>query len=74
MLPDFVEEAVRQLCTARRGSPVHELPASCRPQSDADAYQIQDAVTRRLGLAIGGWKVGVYPPPPPRSAHRSMRA
>jgi len=59
MLPDFVEEAARLLCMARGGSPVHELPSSCRPQSDADAYQIQDAVTRRLGLAIGGWKVGV---------------
>jgi len=59
MLPDFVEEAARRLCTARGGSPVHELPSSCRPQSYADAYQIQDAVTRRLGLAPGGWKVGV---------------
>ena len=34
------------------------VPPSCRPQSDADAYQIQDAVTSELGEAIGGWKVG----------------
>jgi 2-keto-4-pentenoate hydratase len=59
MLTDHVEEAARLLCAARGGgSPVHELPPSCRPQSDADAYQIQEAVARRLGEAIGGWKVG----------------
>ena len=58
MLKDQVEEAVRLLCAARRGPPVHELPAQCRPQSDADAYQIQDAVIRQLAETIGGWKVG----------------
>jgi 2-keto-4-pentenoate hydratase len=58
MLSDHVEEAARLLCAARHGPPVHELPQSCRPQSDADAYQIQDAVIRQLGETIGGWKVG----------------
>jgi 2-keto-4-pentenoate hydratase len=58
MLRDHVEEAARLLCAARGGAPVHELPLSCRPQSDADAYQIQDAVIRQLGEAVGGWKVG----------------
>ena len=58
MLKEQVEEAARLLCAARGGTPVHELPPSCRPQSDADAYEIQDAVTRQLGEAIGGWKVG----------------
>jgi 2-keto-4-pentenoate hydratase len=62
MQQDLVEEAARLLCAARGGTPVHELPSSCRPQSDADAYQIQDAVTRRLGQPIGGWKVGVASP------------
>lgn len=62
MLQDLAEEAARMLCAARGGTPVHELRASCRPQSDADAYQIQDAVTRRLGNAIGGWKVGAALP------------
>ena len=59
MLSDHIEDAARLLCAARRGPPVHELPDSCRPQSDADAYQIQDAVVRQLGETIGGWKVGV---------------
>jgi 2-keto-4-pentenoate hydratase len=58
MLKDQVEAAARLLCAARAGAPIHELPAECRPQSDADAYQIQDAVIRRLGEVIGGWKVG----------------
>jgi 2-keto-4-pentenoate hydratase len=58
MLNDHVEEAARLLCTARHGPPLHELPQSCRPQCDADAYQIQDAVIRQLGETIGGWKVG----------------
>jgi len=58
MLRDHVEEAARLLCAARGGAPVHELPRTCLPQCDADAYEIQDAVIRRLGEAIGGWKVG----------------
>jgi 2-keto-4-pentenoate hydratase len=62
MLNDQAEEAARLLCAARGGTPAHELPASCRPQSDADAYQIQDAVVRQLGEAIGGWKVGAGSP------------
>jgi 2-keto-4-pentenoate hydratase len=58
MLRDHAEEAARMLCAARGGAPVHELPTSCQPQSDADAYLIQDAVIRQLGEMIGGWKVG----------------
>jgi 2-keto-4-pentenoate hydratase len=62
MLREHSEEAARLLCTARGGTPVHELPPSCRPQSDADAYEIQEAVVRQLGEAIGGWKVGAAAP------------
>jgi 2-keto-4-pentenoate hydratase len=62
MLREQAEEAAGLLCAARGGSPVHELPQSCRPQSDADAYQIQDAVLRQLGEVIGGWKVGAASP------------
>ena len=58
MLKQRCEEAARLLCGARGGAPVHELPPSCRPQSDADAYEIQEAVIRQLGEPIGGWKVG----------------
>jgi 2-keto-4-pentenoate hydratase len=62
MLSDHVEEAARLLSAARSGAPLHELPPHCRPQSDADAYEIQDAVTRQLGEAVGGWKIGVASP------------
>jgi 2-keto-4-pentenoate hydratase len=58
MLTEHVDEAVRHLCAARRGPPLHELPPACRPRTDADAYQIQEAVARQLGETIGGWKVG----------------
>jgi 2-keto-4-pentenoate hydratase len=58
MLQEHCEEAARLLCAARGGPPLHELPPQCRPQSDDDAYDIQNAVARRLGETIGGWKVG----------------
>src|SRR5437868_9374202 len=58
MLKEHCQEAAGLRCAARGGAPVHALPASCRPQSDADAYPVQDAVVRHLGEAIGGWKVG----------------
>jgi 2-keto-4-pentenoate hydratase len=62
MLAEQAEEAARLLSAARGAEPLAELPSEYRPQSDADAYQIQDAVTRRLGEAIGGWKIGVASP------------
>jgi 2-keto-4-pentenoate hydratase len=62
MLKEQVEEAARLLCAARRGPPLHELPVNCRPQNDADAYEIQEAVARQLGEDIGGWKVGAASP------------
>jgi 2-keto-4-pentenoate hydratase len=58
MLKQHCEEAARLLCAARGGTPAHDFPTSCRPQSDADAYEIQEAVIRHLGAAVGGWKVG----------------
>ena len=58
MLSEHIDEAARHLCAARRGPPLHELPQHCRPQSDAEAYLIQDAVMRQLGETVGGWKVG----------------
>ena len=63
MLAEQAEAAARLLNAARAGGePLTDLPAECRPQSDADAYQIQDAVVRRLGEAIGGWKIGAASP------------
>jgi 2-keto-4-pentenoate hydratase len=58
MTPETIESAARMLLEARRkAAPLDDLPASCRPESAADAYAIQDAVARQLG-AVRAWKVG----------------
>jgi 2-keto-4-pentenoate hydratase len=61
MTPDQVERAASALVSARKGSAIAGLPADATPQSEADAYQIQDAVIAKLGEKIGGWKVGISP-------------
>lgn len=62
MTPERVHEAAGLLLNARRGgAPLTELPASCRPETAADAYAIQDVVARELG-GVGGWKVGAADP------------
>ena len=60
MRADQAEAAARLLIAVRRGAaPLTEMPPECRPQSDADAYRIQDATLRALGESVGGWKIGV---------------
>jgi 2-keto-4-pentenoate hydratase len=50
------------LLRARRGGErPADLPVSCRPRSEAEAYAVQDAVAARLG-PIAGWKVGASDP------------
>ncbi len=61
MTPDQVERAAGVLVAARKGSAIGSLPADAIPQSEADAYQVQDAVIAKLGERIGGWKTGVLP-------------
>jgi 2-keto-4-pentenoate hydratase len=61
MTPEQVDEAAQALAAARTGQPIAALPEAARPQSEADSYAIQDAVLRRLGERIGGWKVGFSP-------------
>jgi 2-keto-4-pentenoate hydratase len=62
MKPEAIESAARLLLKARRESvPLESLPEACRPQEEADAYAVQDAVARQLG-AIRGWKVGAPTP------------
>ena len=61
MTPEHVDEAARALAAARSGQPIAALPEAARPRSEADSYAIQDAVLRRLGERIGGWKVGFSP-------------
>src|SRR5712691_11194733 len=61
MTPEQIDEAARALVAARTGKPIAALPEGLRPQSEADSYAIQEAVLRRLGERVGGWKVGFSP-------------
>src|SRR5438477_3442133 len=61
MTPEQIDEAARALVAARKGQPIAALPDDLRPQSEADSYAIQEAVLRRLGQRIGGYKVGFSP-------------
>jgi 2-keto-4-pentenoate hydratase len=56
-----IQRAANALLEVRRGAPpLAELPSGCEPTSFADAYAIQDAVTRALSAAAG-WKLGKLP-------------
>jgi 2-keto-4-pentenoate hydratase len=61
MTPDQIERAANALVAARKSAAIATLPADAIPQSEADAYQVQDAVIAKLGEKIGGWKTGVLP-------------
>ena len=61
MTPEQIEQAADALAAARTGPAIPGLPEAVRPQSEADSYAIQDAVIRRLGERVGGWKVGFSP-------------
>jgi 2-keto-4-pentenoate hydratase len=61
MTPQQIDEAAGALAAARTGQPIAGLPESAVPESEADSYAIQNAVLRRLGERIGGWKVGISP-------------
>lgn len=59
----LIEQAATEFTARRqRGAPGPRLPESCRPQSLEEAWQIQQAVTRRLAQPIGGWKASLPGP------------
>jgi 2-keto-4-pentenoate hydratase len=61
MTPEQIERAAAALAAARKGSAIGGLPADALPQSEADSYQVQDAVIAKLSETVGGWKVGISP-------------
>jgi 2-keto-4-pentenoate hydratase len=61
MNPQQMDQAAGALAAARTGQPIAGLPEAARPQSEADSYAIQEAVLRRLGERVGGYKVGFSP-------------
>jgi len=61
MTPEQIERAAAALVAARKGAAIASLPPDAIPQSEAEAYAVQDAVRAKLGEKIGGWKVGISP-------------
>jgi len=47
-----------------KGNAIDALPEASRPTTLGDAYRIQDGVVAKLGLTLGGWKVGATNPAP----------
>src|SRR5881396_2728091 len=56
-----IDQAAQALVAARTGQPIAALPEHLRPQSEFESYKIQEAVLRRLGERVGGYKVGFSP-------------
>ncbi len=40
------------------GETIDELPEEIRPRTPADGMQVQDRLTKELGVEVGGWKIG----------------
>jgi 2-keto-4-pentenoate hydratase len=58
-----VTEAANLLATARQSRiRIPVLPASCRPQTTAEAHAIQDAVTELLGAQVAAYKANIPKP------------
>jgi 2-keto-4-pentenoate hydratase len=49
----------------KREVKLESAPEACQPENQAEAWAVQDAVCRQLGVEIGGWKVGMAPEAPP---------
>jgi 2-keto-4-pentenoate hydratase len=62
-MTDAIEDLATRIVAARRtGLHITDVPEALVPANAAAAYAVQDAVVRRLGAAIGGWKVGAASP------------
>ena len=59
MTPQAIDEAVGLFAAARQTMvPLAEMPAHCRPNGMAEAYDIQKAFISRHDDGVAGWKVG----------------
>ncbi len=55
--------AANLLMDARRTSaPIDDLPPEVRPETEAEAYFVQDTIAASVGGETGGWKVGAPSP------------
>ena len=59
-----MDDVVERLLRVRRGELPRPaaLPAELAPRSEAEAYQAQLQVLRRLGATVGGWKASMPDP------------
>jgi 2-keto-4-pentenoate hydratase len=58
-----VEALASRLIAARKsGSRIAALSPDEAPATTAEGYALQDAIVKRLGIAIAGWKVGALSP------------
>lgn len=63
MTSEKIEQAAQLLTDAwRNHQQLTELPADLRPSNRTEAYAIQDAMARKLGLSVAGWKLGMSAP------------
>lgn len=63
MTPSAIDRAAAMLLDARRtGIHLAALDPACRPASIEDAHAIQDALVRRTGEQVKGWKVAGLEP------------
>ena len=59
MSPEAIRDAAARFVEARRtGASLAGLPESCRPQTLADGYAIQDAFVSVWSQPVAAWKVG----------------
>jgi len=54
--------AARLIAARQSGKRIDSLSADEAPASASEGYAVQEAILRRLGIKIGGWKVGAPNP------------
>ncbi len=63
MSGEKIVQAARLLADAwRNHTQMAALPAELTPEDRVEAYAIQDAMARELGLSVAGWKLGMSAP------------
>ena len=69
-----VEDAAAFLAAARReGRVIEALPETCRPQSLAEGYEVQNAFRAIWPDTVAGWKIGATARPPWRGSGWTIR-
>ncbi len=62
MSSEKIEQAAQLLADAWSQHEQKNLPKDLTPSNRTEAYAIQDAMARKLGLGVAGWKLGMTAP------------